>query len=197
MGVVLCLIKLIVSECPPVSVQENFNVEEYVRAPWYIQRQQNVQYLPPNENYCTRANYSLVDSTHVSVFNYANSNQVNGHVNGGYLCAVISNVTEPAKLAVGPCQLSDKFYGPYWVVAAGPSSDHYEWALISGGQPTHQTIHGCTCGTGTNGSGLWVFSRSQVASQDEINQVVSIAQTKGFDITILAPVIQEGCKYLN
>ena len=43
------------ADCKPVSVQDNFNVTEYVRARWYIHQQMAVKYLPENQNYCVFA----------------------------------------------------------------------------------------------------------------------------------------------
>jgi hypothetical protein len=42
----------------------------------------------------------------------------------------------------------------------GPTSDHYEWIIVSGGPPTESYPDGCTTKlTGVNGAGLWLFSR--------------------------------------
>jgi lipocalin len=87
--------------------------------------------------------------------------------------------------------------GPYWVIAAGPTYDNYEWALVSGGQPTIPTENGCRTGTSTNGSGLWIFSRTQVAPKWQIELVREIAEKNGFDISVLQTVQQEGCTYYD
>lgn len=157
--------------------------------------QMPVTYLPLNEFYCVRANYSIETPTSLSVYNYANIDEVNGDATGGELCAVIKDDTEPAKLSVGPCPLPKLFYGPYWVLLAGPDSHDYEYALISGGQPTIDTGNGCKTGNGVNGSGLWVFSRTQVAPQSQIDMVLNAAADMGFDTSVLHPVEQEGCNY--
>lgn len=60
-----------------------------------------------------------------------------------------------SKLSVGPSFLAGLYsaglhqtFGPYWVVAAGPSSDgsNYDWAVISGGPPRTNTGAGCAAG---------------------------------------------------
>ena len=111
--------------------------------------------------------------------NYANKDKVNGEVYDsdktlsllGGICGEIDDLKTPAKLMVGPCRLPfhSVTYGPYWIIAAGPKPSKYEWALVSGGQPTTETPvptnftisnacceNGCKTGNGVNGSGLWV-----------------------------------------
>ena len=185
-------------DCKPVSTQDPFNVTEYTRAQWFIQQQMPISYLPyPEDFYCVSANYTVTSETTVSVYNYLNKNATNGPVKGGCLCAIIPDITVPSKLAVGPCFLPKFLYGPYWVVAAGPSSDNYEWALVSGGQPTVNTGNGCVTGEGENASGLWIFSRTQVAPPQQVELVREIAKHDGFDISVLIPVQQEGCSYYD
>jgi hypothetical protein len=70
------------------------------------------------------------------------------------------------------------------------------YALVSGGQPTIPGENGgCKTGTGTNNSGLWIFTRSQERNDDVINKVRSIAETAGFDTSVLNDVVQDGCDY--
>merc|ERR1712057_121080 len=118
--------------CAPVPVQSNFNITTFTSAPWYAQVGQPVIYLTKNELYCVVANYTLTGPTSVGVYNYANVGEVNGPVHDGNICAVVPDTTEPAKLAVGPDPLN------------------YEYALISGGQPTINTGNGCKTGEGVN-----------------------------------------------
>ena len=47
---------------------------------------------------------------------------MDGVVQGAELRAIIFDATEPSKLAVGPIQLPQRFYGPYWIIAAGPGA---------------------------------------------------------------------------
>ena len=59
----------------------------------------------------------------VNVFNYANRNQVNGEPRVANLSAVALHPgTNPSQLLVGPKFIPRLFWGPYWVVAAGPGS---------------------------------------------------------------------------
>ena len=82
------------------------------------------------------------------------------------------------------------------MILAGPSSNDYQYALVSGGPPTIETTNGlCTTGRGFNNSGLWIFSRTQVASAQEVQQIEAEAQKLGYDTSVLNPVAQEGCLY--
>lgn len=82
------------------------------------------------------------------------------------LCAVVASASEPAKLKVGPCFLPSIFYGDYWVVRASQfgrtgsepdaRTDTYDWAIVSGGQPTIPGTDGCRTGTDVNQSGAWL-----------------------------------------
>ena len=181
--------------CPPVSTQSPFNMTEYVRAPWYVQMQMPIKYLPLDSFYCVRATYTQTGNYSISVNNYACNGGINIDPYQVFICAIIPDHNDPSKLAVGPCNIPHFLFGPYWVVAAGPSLDNYQWALVSGGQPTIETPYGCKTGVGENGSGLWVLSRTPVAPEDQVDQVLTIAKQAGFDITVLLPVTQEGCTY--
>lgn len=129
----------VATSCKPVRTMAPFNVSWFVAHKWYVQAQQPISYLPANEIYCVTAEYTQTSATSVDVHNYANSDRVNGKVSdsGGTLQAIIKDPNFPSKLAVGPKFLPHVLYGPYWVVAAGGAQPgSYDWAVISGGQPT-------------------------------------------------------------
>merc|ERR1711991_550532 len=67
------------AECPPPGFNslQGFNVTAYVGAPWYIQKQMVVRYLPENQFYCVRAQYTLKSEDKIRVENYANNDRVN------------------------------------------------------------------------------------------------------------------------
>merc|ERR1712100_448894 len=216
----LCFVSLAASlptledDCKPVTVQPNFNLTKFVTAhKWFVQKQQQIKYLPANERYCVVASYELKDPTHVKVHNYANINHTNGPVDDsdvhvkslGGICGISKDKSNPAKLEVGPCDLSiiSRFaFGPYWVVAAGdlscvgadcPQPEEYEWAFVSGGQPTVKTDGGCTPGTGVNHAGMWIFTKAAERNQTLLDAVDAIGTQKGFDMSALGDVVQEGC----
>merc|ERR1712100_955391 len=209
-------------DCKPVTVQPNFNLTKFVGGvggvgKWYIHKEMTIKYLPVNERYCVVASYTQKDATHVKVHNYANLNHTNGPVDDsdvhvkslGGICGISKDKTTEAKLEVGPCDLSiiSRFaFGSYWVVAAGdlscigadcaqPEGD-YEWAFVSGGQPTHKTSGGCIPGTGVNDSGMWIFTKNNVRDEKVLSAIRAVATAKGYDVNYLNDVTQEGCKYL-
>ncbi len=142
----------------------------------------------------------LVFFSAVSVYNYANKDKPNGvpegSVNGTILCARVPDSNNPAKLLVAPCFLPNLFAGPYWVLMAGPSSDNYEWAIVSGGQPTVQYPDGCTTSeSGTNNAGLWLFSRTPVANPIDLQKMKSVLKDLGFTLSRLHEVPQQSCHY--
>jgi hypothetical protein len=58
----------------------------------------------------------------VAVFNQAREGGVDGTPQGAELRAIIQDLSQPSKLSVGPINLPIQFYGPYWVLAAGPGA---------------------------------------------------------------------------
>jgi lipocalin len=194
------------SSCPKVSTQEGFNVTEYTRATWFFQKQQITGYQKLEDMFCVAATYALegkkvpfFSGTVLSVYNYANEEKVNGkneNANGMILCARVPDNKTPSKLEVAPCFLPNFLSGDYWVVAAGPSADNYEWAIISGGQPDQKFDDGCTTKeTGVNGSGFWFATRAQIASQETLDAMDKVAKEKGFTLSRLHKVEQASCKY--
>lgn len=194
--------------CPPVSTQKNVNQTEFVRATWYVQKQQPVAYQTKEDLFCVAATY-VDDSTRkvpffegkvISVYNYGNRDRVNGPAtntaNDTILCARQKNDEDPSKLLVAPCFLPNVLSGPYWILGAGPSPSCYEWLVVSGGQPTVAYPDGCTTRTeGTNNAGLWVFSRSPVMDAKYMKDVDELLTTKNISRSQLIDVPQQGCRY--
>ena len=70
---------------------------------------------------------------------------------------------------------------------------------MSGGQPS-ETVDGedgcCTTKeTGVNGSGLWLFTRNSVASDDQLKAMKEILKDQGICSSKLRTVAQDGCTY--
>ena len=190
--------------CNNIQTLDNFNLSEYIRHKWYIQKQQETQYLPKDYNYCVTAKYEIstkkipfYNGTVLSVENYAKKNNINGELvnkNNTTLCARQTKVK--SKLLVAPCFLPNIFAGDYWIIDAGPKSNDYQWAIVSGGNPTQQYKNGCTTKTNTiNNAGLWLFTKIQVANQTIINYMLNKLKTVGFKTDLLNNVTQYGCKY--
>ena len=197
---------LVSSMCPTVTTVDNFNVTEYIRDTWYIQKQQVTSYLPIETNYCVSATYRLSNrsvpfykGTVLDVYNYADYGMVNGrniNANNFTLCARIPNTSVSSKLLVAPCFLPNLFGGDYWVIIAGPSSDNYQYAVVSGGQPLVQYPDGCTTRNDTmNNARLWLFTREQNPSKNLIEFMLNKTKDKGYTLSLLNDVNQTGCSY--
>ena len=200
------------NNCTKVKLQTNpqVNLTEYIRASWYIQQQQLTSYQRLNDLYCVTATYNKDQYSHVpffkgeviSVYNYANRGKVNGpneNNNSTVLCARVLEDCHPEKLAVAPCFLPNIFSGPYNILAVGPHSYHYEWAIVIGGQPT-EYVGNNTCTTSEdriNNSGLWLFSRSQHAEPEIITKMYDILSLNNVSTKRLNPVYHTGCNYTN
>merc|ERR1711998_547295 len=182
--------------CPAVSTQADFDLSQFVQeGRWYIQQQAVTQYLPVEQNFCVYAEYSILKKKTfwgytIQVHNHAEEQDGTVHDSGSLLCAKQADEADPAKLEVAPCFLPSFAAGPYWVVAYDETQGY---ALISGGQPTVKSERGCRTGSGTNDSGLWIFSREQVADPALIQHVREIAQQQGFDVSVLNTVDQTNC----
>jgi len=183
-------------------------VRSYISRPWFSLQQAVTSYQPLNSFFCVRAEYrrSPGDASRLLVFNQGRTGSVTGPQQGGgaqFLLNAVVRDESRGKLAVGPSFLPASAYGPYWVVAAGPSPADYEWAIISGGPPTEQGASG-TCTNTRSGSfgvgggeGLWLFSRDPTPPDAQlVTQLRGIAADKGFDLSVLKPVQQAGCSYL-
>lgn len=196
-------------ECPVVAPVEDLDLERFVEKSWFVQKQQVNGYQDENQLFCVTATYEASNSSaYISVTNYANNDEVNGapQSSGGggvfsELCAKPQGDSGSGELKVAPCVFKGPLFnvvgGPYWVVAV---ADDYSWALVSGGQPTVVKSAAdpvlCTTKTqGINGSGLWLFSRDQLASPEDIAAMEKILLDMGVYTGDLIAVPQTGCLY--
>lgn len=197
------------SSCPLISPMNNFNTTEYIRASWYIQQQQVTTYQPNNTLYCVMQTLNSSGRTVpffngpvLDVYNYGNFDRVNGEQQNTMnftLCARQFNQSVPSELLNAPCLLPNYFAGPYWVLAAGPTTSNYSWAIISGGPPTVRYPDG-NCSTsedGINGSGLWLFTRERFGDNVEfyVHQMRNFLLNMGYTVSRLLNVSQTGCNY--
>jgi lipocalin len=181
--------------CTPVSVQRDFNLSEYVRASWYVQHQQQTSYLPLNNNYCVAATYNIdYSSDKILVYNNARVGSIAGKLTNPKnrpLCARPKTCFAPAKLRVGTCLLPTFFSGDYWVLAAGPSNEDYDWAIVSGGQPRSRLSSYGECST----NGLWLLSRNPSYNKSQVDEQLTIVEGLGITTRLLNQVQQRGCNY--
>mmetsp|Transcript_23340 Transcript_23340/g.51223 ORF Transcript_23340/g.51223 Transcript_23340/m.51223 type:complete len:330 (-) Transcript_23340:389-1378(-) len=138
-----------------------------------------------------------------------------GTKEGGAGSAQDPATTAASKLEVGPEPLLPlarlnlpvvrRAFGPYWVVAVGPSSNEtlkYDWAVVSGGPPRYRSSSGKGCTTLSPAlpaalqysGGLWLFTRKP---NDPVGAQAAEAAAAdlGFDTSGLLPVKQDGCTY--
>ena len=194
------------NSCPNVQPMLDFNTTEYIRATWFIQQQQITGYQPRDSLYCvaqtlneTNTRVPFFNGSVLSVYNYGRVGGVNGTLenkNNFTLCARQVNQSDPARIVNAPCFLPNIFAGPYWVIAAGPRPDFYEWAIVSGGPPTVKYQDG-NCSTsleGTNGSGLWLFTRKLNGTRF-VPTMRSTLLDLGYTTSQLLNVTQDGCDY--
>ena len=200
-------------QCPPVSPLNatEFNLTNYIEKSWFIQKQQVNPYQSENQLYCTSATYNQSPDGYLAVDNYSNNDKVNGPIQSSNDNGLFSNLcgkqVNGGELSVAPCSFQpiwDQASGPYWVLAV---ADDYSWAIVSGGKPdqpfpseTDPTKTLCTTKEGssfldTNGSGLWLFSRAQVADAATLETMEQKLLDMGVYTGNLKPVTQEGCKY--
>ena len=197
------------NQCPLVTPMDNFNTSEYIRATWFIQQQQITGYQPENTLYCvaqtleaTNRSVPFFNGPVLLVYNYGNINGVNGsseNKNNFTLCARQTNPSLPSEIINAPCFLPNALAGPYWVIAAGPTQSNYSWAIVSGGPPTVKYKDG-NCSTkiqGTNGSGLWLFTRERYGTNADFytRQMRNILLQKGYTTSLLLNVTQRNCSY--
>jgi len=111
---------------------------------------------------------------------------------GGILAKIVDQKT--GKLEVAPYFLPTFLSGPYWVIDYNEAEGY---SLISGGAPTESGKDGlCKTGSGTNNAGLWIFTRAQKADTKLVTKVRGIAQSKGFDLSVLNEIDHSNCSNL-
>jgi len=136
----------------------------------------------------------------IEVYNQANQGAVNGPLQNDddqTLCARLQDESDPGRLSVAPCFLPNYFSGPYWIIAIGKNvTGKYDWAVVIGGEPTEKFSDGCTTATtGINGAGLWLFSRTPVASAEAMTSMRAALTAQGISTSQLRQVAQTGCSY--
>jgi len=197
-----CCDQVATCEVPPIETKA-VDLEEYTRATWFVQRQQENGFQKKDSLFCNTATYELgttevpdFDGQVIDVFNYGNKGGVNGDFTGGPLCGRVSD--EAGKLSVAPCFLSNDQAGPYWILDIGVQENgEYEWAVVIGGQPEEFGIDGlCTTSTeDINRSGLWFLTRKPIATPETLHAMEMAIAKQGVSGTKMIDVVQSGCNY--
>jgi len=192
----------VAATCPPegFSSIKDFDLDGFIAKRWYIQQMMETSYLPKTHNWCVYAEYRKLANKSfwgydVAVHNHAEEQDGTIHdsdkdIKGGGIYAKI--VDEKAgQLGVAPWFLPTFLAGPYWII---DYNEEEGYALISGGAPKVSGKDGsCKTGTGTNDSGLWIFTRAQKTDAKLVSKVREIAQSKGFDLSVLNPIDHTNC----
>lgn len=194
-------------ECKAVQSLDSFDFMEYISAKWFAQEQRPGPFQPVSQNFCTTAQYSLINESGepnsngyaINVLNIAQDAEGNVFTSNdpglGPLCGG-KNVfpgDKDSELTVGLCPVPVFAFGDsnYWVVAYD-EEDGY--ALISGGQPDVPTSDGL-CSYSNPNAGLWIFSRCPEPNYEMISKYRQIARDNGIDPTVLNPVNHQGCNH--
>mmetsp|Transcript_12863 Transcript_12863/g.24969 ORF Transcript_12863/g.24969 Transcript_12863/m.24969 type:complete len:253 (+) Transcript_12863:353-1111(+) len=188
--------------CPEVDPVDNFNLTKYTEKSWFIQAQQVTKYQTEEYLNCVVATY-IPNDGYVEVYNYgttADQSEIQQSGDGFFqsLCArQVDSGT--GNLEVTLCALRYLGWvgaGPYTVILI---DDDYEWAVVSGGQPTEVEQTDpilCTTKTDTtNDSGLWIFTRAQERDDDLIDDIMAQLEDMGVYTGLLIDVPQANCTY--
>lgn len=206
--------------CPPagLTVQQPFDLEAYISEPWWVQEQMETQYLPIEQNYCVKAQYTKDFSSlgrinrwlakkkygyDVLVENFSRREDGSQQNSGGnFFSNLCADQVDGAKLQVAPCWLPTSAAGPYWVLEFAEDDPNLgTYALISGGapgveatpDPSNPDDKKCRTGTGINDSGLWIFTREQNPDGAVVDALRQKLDDMGFDTTVLNPVDNSNC----
>jgi hypothetical protein len=213
----------LLAACSPLQVQQDFNITEYLRASWYVHKQQKNGYQPLSSLNCVVATYNetyhgvaptvpFFSGEVFTVYNDCHNGAKNGPVCNNFtspdftpsfavpLCGRVPHAAEPAKITVAPCKLPNLLSGDYWVAAAGPSPDNYQFALIVAGQPSVEKSDGCTTpDTCSNPAdfrcGLWMFTREPSPSPSVLAALEAATRARNISTQLLRAVDQTGCSY--
>lgn len=188
------------TQCPPPdfntqgAMEGGFDFKWYTSAKWYAQAQMVISYLPADYFRCVTAEYTLLDKPTLLGYNIKVSNHAENDAGKPLgplteICARVVNETA-GKAEVSPCFLPTALAGPYWIEAFDKEAG---WALVSGGPPKNEGANGCKTGTGTNDSGLWIFTRKQERDDALVQKIKDLAEAKGFDTSVLKNTDQTNC----
>lgn len=209
--------------CRDVETVSGFNLTEYIRASWYVQKQQTNGFQGEDRLNCVVATYNetyqgepstvpLFGGPVITVFNDCKIGGKNGPNSHDYtspdfkrsfgspICARQTSTKFPERLSVAPCPLPNAFAGDYWVLHAGPSPDNYQYSVVIAGQPSVELEDGCTTpntctGPADTNCGLWLFTREPVADAAVVAMLEDTMHTKGVSTQNLIAVDHTDCTY--
>jgi len=197
-------------QCPPddFTTVSNFNFDSFFSEPWFSRMQEPGSYVEPeNSLYCVRNVYRWQDRSKIPItrpaliFTYeglacrfitSNVGSVDGSPREVLLQAVVER---PGRGIMKNGGTSEPAYSYIpnmtWVVAAGGDGG-YDWAVLSRGEPTQNGSEPGTCQV--EGNGLWLWTRDP-QSESQLEAAKEAAENKGYDLSVLKMVDQDGCDY--
>lgn len=198
-------------ECQDISPVADFDIDEYVAASWYIQRQQTNIYQPADSLFCVVATYEMEGRRQffqeaISVFNFSNRGAINQGGGGGPSLCATRRSSDTGQLAVAPCFLPPFLGGAYWVAAYSPG----RWSIVTGGQPN---VEGSCSGEEDlcttresfsildpltiigNNQGLWFLTRDRFPDDALLAEMEAAAADLGICTSGMLDVVHEGCTY--
>lgn len=208
------------SHCPPPGLEtvENFNLDTFISARWYVHEQTVTQRTPLENFYCSYVELTLKAfgpmrwpfGYTMDVTNYARDaagNEFVSDTDGTPLCAArqeqyeygsdgaavlqVGGPTDGSKLVVAPCVLPQRDASPYWVLL---HDEEAGIAVVSGGPPDVDGVDG-TCKTEDmfRDAGLWIFLRTEKRDVGKIDGARDFLAALNFDLTVLNSVDHTGC----
>lgn len=164
----LIAITLCFSACKthkPLKTAPVVNLEKY-EGRWY--EISTIPIRPQKGCKCTYAEYTISEKDYVKVYNHCIKKGKVSDIKGK---AFVKDTVTNAKLAV---QFFWPFRGDYWILAI---DDNYKWVIV--GAPSRDN--------------LWVLSRTPTMNAKLYENLLTIAESKGFDTKRLVKTVQD-CK---
>jgi hypothetical protein len=187
---------------------------------WFVQKQQVDGFQPFIKDHFFCLVHTWVRRTQDEYMDYVQYGTIGGvngppqewdtgdlpPVTGNSWCAGQDGKFGGGMLRISPCILRSLLLRigiPMWVIAVATD---YSWVILSGGAPDivrQSDPPLCTTRTNvsddvlasTSGTGMWLMTREQVASNETLQEMEQILLDMGIYTGDLFPVIQEGCYY--
>lgn len=143
---------------PPLKVVDNVEIDRYLGT-WY-----EIALLPNSFQegcHCTKAEYSLIDSTTIKVVNSCREDSADGELDKADGKAFVVEGSNNAKLKVLFFWL---FKGDYWIIAL--DQENYNYAMVGNSSREY----------------LWILAREPEMTERTYDMLLENAKEKGFDV---------------
>jgi lipocalin len=180
--------------CKIPDAVENFNLEAFTDATWYIQEASTTAFISEKDS-CISVQYDILDTPNSQGWTIeisTDSENRKGHDNpAAELCAIQDEkFEEMGKFKVGKCFLPPTTVpNNYFVLAFKDEAPAY--ALVAAGSQGIVGVPNCGCAAPTGG--LFIFTRDSERDEAVIDEVREIAKDLGYGLCDLFTVDQEDC----